>query len=89
MLKPELDSGWCGISESLTRKPHVEWKQGPRSYTSTHNGIRLDVWKVSGKGWRFNAFDAATKCYIGYREGLASLDEACDAAIDFAEAFRL
>jgi hypothetical protein len=60
------------------------WAHLPRgSYRRVVNGIELDVWKIGALGWRFNA--SKDGVYLGFEQGLISLDAACEAAVRFAE----
>ncbi len=59
------------------------WKQMDRSIRSESNGIELDVWQVSGSGWRFTAL-GGDGLYLCLRDGFASIEEACDAALGYA-----
>jgi hypothetical protein len=62
-----------------------EWTTN-RSYSTHVNAVLLEVWEISGEGWRFNASDGSH--YLGFNKGFRTMDEACEAAIAFAESIR-
>lgn len=63
-----------------------EWNKAPKgTYQLVIDGIELDVWKIGGLGWRFNALRDGV--YLGFEQGLPSLDAACEAAQRFAETY--
>lgn len=63
-----------------------EWNKAPKgTYQTVINDIELDVWQIGGLGWRFNALQDGV--FLGFQQGMSSLDEACEAAARFAETF--
>lgn len=69
-----------------TDKAFIELSRG--TYRATVCGIELDVWQTGGLGWKYNAFDPAKRVYLGYDIGFSSLENACEAAIRFAETYK-